>query len=112
MWFDLMSLLTARGYPIKLVSFRDCMNVLRNAAREGSDAPMVAFIPFLFQKHPATDKYVLEDYYADIRYSSRHTVEGLRESGSAQLPSPRTFVEKYIDYLQKGGYLPTVTDTR
>lgn len=112
MWFDLMSLLTARGYPIKLVSFRDCMNVLRDAAREGSDAPMVAFIPFLFQKHPATDKYVLEDYYADIRYSSRHTVEGLHESGSAQLPSPRTFVEKYIDYLQKGGYLPTVTDTR
>ena len=55
MWFDLMSLLTARGYPIKLLSFRDCMNVLRDAAREGSDAPMVAFIPFLFQKHPTTD---------------------------------------------------------
>lgn len=110
MWLELVALLRQRGYPIEVTSYRACMNILRDAARNGSDAPMIAFIPFLFQKHPGTDKYVLEDFYADVRYSSRQTVEGLQQAGSAQLPSPRTFIGKYIDDLQAEGLLPRASD--
>lgn len=110
MWLELVSLLRRRGYPMEVTSYRTCMNILRDAARNGSDAPMIAFIPFLFQKHPGTQRYVLEDFYADIRYSSRQTVQGLQEAGSAQLPSPRTFIGKYIDDLQAEGLLPSVSD--
>ncbi len=107
-WFDLLKLLRDQGHRIALRSYRECMDILRRAAQAGSDAPMVAFIPFLFQMRAGSTRYVLEDYYAPVRYDCRNTVAGLAEAGAAPLPAPSTFILRYIEYLQQQRLLPDV----
>jgi hypothetical protein len=53
-------------------------------------------------------RYVLEDYYAPVRYDCRNTVAGLAEAGAAPLPAPSTFILRYIEYLQQQRLLPDV----
>ena len=99
MWLELVRLLGAHGYPIQVRSFSECMEILKDAARRTVDLPIIAFLPFLLQKRAGCSSYVLEEYYANVRYDCSGTQRAMKENGIEPLPDPKDCIERYISYL-------------
>ena len=99
MWLELVHLLRKRGYSIQVRSFTECMEILKDAARRTQDIPIIAFLPFLLQKRAGRSGYVLEEYYANVRYDCSRTQRAMKENGIEPLPDPRECTERYISYL-------------
>ena len=109
-WLDMIRSLRQYGYRIAIRSYSECMDLLREVARQGSSVPMVTFLPFLTQRHPGQSRYILESYYAMIRYDSTNLCAALQEAGEDPLPSPRDLVRLYFDHLRRTGLLPPSTE--
>jgi len=107
MWLELVELLCRHGYPIQVRSFGECMEILKVAARRTQDLPIIAFLPFLLQKRAGRSSYVLEEYYANVRYDCRGTLRALMENGIEPLPDPKECIERYISYLCTHSLLPS-----
>ncbi|AKU93613.1 Peptide synthetase [Labilithrix luteola] len=110
-WLELIGLVKEYGYAVETVSYEDTMSGLLDAARKGIDTPMLAFLPFHLQREPGTSRYLLEDYYAPVRWDCEQAITGLTEMGVAPAPEPRRLALSYLDYLVRHGHVPPPTRT-
>lgn len=110
-WLELIGLVKEYGYAVDTVSYEDTMSGLLDAARKGIDTPMLAFLPFHLQREPGTTRYLLEDYYAPVRWDCERAVTGLTDMGVAPPPEPRRLALSYLDYLVRHGHVPPPTRT-
>lgn len=104
-WIELIDLVKKWGYRVQEVSYGECMRGLIRCAREGLETPMLAFLPFHTQRRAGMSRYLLEDYYAPVRWDCKRTIAGLTEMKVPLPPEPRRLARLYVDYLVQQGHI-------
>lgn len=104
-WLELLELLGEYGYPVRVVSYAECMQGLLDLARRGIDTPMIPFLPFVTQRAPGASRYVAEDYNVPVRWDCKRSLAGLAEMGVELPPEPRRLAISYLDYLVQHRYV-------
>ncbi|MFT3754910.1 MAG: thioester reductase domain-containing protein [Pseudoxanthomonas sp.] len=99
-WLDLMQWLRNQGYAITTRPYEECMTRLYAAARSGIEVPMHAFLPLLVQKRADSNRYVMEDYYVQVRYDCQNLLAALGDEVRL-LPSPTHLLAVYLEYLRQ-----------
>jgi thioester reductase-like protein len=105
-WFDLVQALCDRGYSVRFVSFKECVETIAHATRRGIKNPMSVFLPILLQRAPGSSDYVWEDYYKPVTYDCTNTLEGLSGTGITCPPPDDRLLDVYLGYLVRKGMLP------
>lgn len=98
-WLDLLELLNRWGYEIRPVSFDEMVRTLRELARRGDAIPVHAFLPFISQRRPGDDRYVVEDHFVHVRWQCDKLLEGLEATGVDEPPVPEVLLKRYLRYL-------------
>lgn len=112
-WLDLMQGVIQSGYTIEFVHFPTLVDRLREEVRAGAATPILAFLPFVSQLEPGTDRYVLQDFFCHVAYNADATMEALAPLGVDKPLTPGQLLPVYLAHLEQSGLLrPSVPKQR
>lgn len=106
-WRDLLEVINDEKYAVDLIPYQELLQKIQERARTGEDLPIMRFLPFLKQRFPGNNHYILEDHFAHVKWGCDRTVRSLSDLEVTPPPSHETLLRRYLNYLESEGLLET-----